>query len=75
MTYPRSRRDFESAPALIGAACARKRATPIDAGRIDGFEHIGRLEIDRSRIVLPRVSSEGRKVQRQPAGTPCSNKR
>ena len=59
--HPRPRRIFESAPKLIGTAYARQRAATEDAGRPDGREHIGKLEIDRSRIVLlkPAVKARG----------------
>ena len=39
-------------------ACARKRAAIVDADRIDGIETIGRLEIDRGRIVLLKLAAK-----------------
>ena len=49
---------FESVPKPVGTACARKRAAIVDADRIDGIETIGRLEIDRGRIVLLKLAAK-----------------
>ena len=51
-----------------------KRAATVDAGRIDGIEPIGRLEIDRSSIVVLRSAAKSGRYILNLRGHPASKK-